>query len=73
MWHIMEGPIAAESVPALDLDPDRPEWANWMMVIKIEDEDGNIIDDTFWFETLDEAYDLVRHFKSTIDPIVVEY
>ena len=66
IWDIVQGPIAAEECPE-----EGPEDANWYMVCKAE-VDGIMAEDNFWFEDFDDAYEWQKHFKTTIEPLVID-
>ena len=66
IWDIVQGPIAAHECPE-----EGPEDANWYMVCRAE-VDGIMADDNFWFEDFDDAYEWQKHFKTTIEPLVID-
>ena len=67
IWDVIEGPIDID-----DLPDEMPEGHNFLNVCKVEI-DGEIVHVNFWFETFDQAYEWVKHFDKSIDPIEMEY
>lgn len=71
IWDVIEGPFSRE-----DFDEDElfnegiPDHLNFMLVARIED-DGVIDTVNFWYDTEDEVYEVVKHFKSKIEPLEV--
>jgi hypothetical protein len=66
IWGVIEGPILAEDVE----DCDYPEGAVGM-VLKVS-HGKEVFDAEFWFDNLDEAYVIVRHFQTEINPIPLD-
>jgi hypothetical protein len=66
IWGIIEGPIRAEDVE----DCDYPDGAVGM-VLKVS-RGKEVFDAEFWFNDLDEAYVIMRHFQTKIDPIILD-
>ena len=67
VWDVVEGPIDID-----DLPDEMPEGHNFVNVCKVEI-DGEITHTNLWFETFDEAYEMVKHFNKSIEPIEVGY
>ena len=68
IWGIVQGPISIEDVDDSELD-DAPPDSKYFMVCKSEI-DGVMGEDNFWFEELEDAYELQKHFSKNIDPIL---
>lgn len=66
IWGVIEGPVLASDIP----DCDFPEEAAGL-VLKVSN-GKDVFDAEFWFNNLDEAYEIVRHFHSSIDPITLD-
>lgn len=67
IWDVIEGPIDID-----DLPDEMPEGHNFLNVCKVE-VDGEIVHANLWFETFDEAYEMVKHFHKSIEPIEMGY
>ena len=66
--NVLDGPYTQMD---LGYEWDGPQEAEAYLVVKLEY--NNEINDVEWyFSTLDEAYVWVKHFKVSIDPIVIE-
>lgn len=71
IWDVIEGPFRRE-----DFDEDElfnegiPDHLNFMLFVRIEDE-GVIDTVNFWYDTEEEVYEVVKHFKSKIEPLEV--
>ena len=66
--NVIDGPYTQMD---LGYEWDGPQEAGAYLVVKLEY--NNEINDVEWyFSTLDEAYVWVKHFKVSIDPIVIE-
>lgn len=63
LWGVLEGPIRADEMP--DAPFDSPAV---MMVIKFSHGD-KVGHGEFWFDSMEEAYSIVKHFHHTIEPI----
>mgnify|MGYP001600853398 FL=1 len=72
LWGIIDGPYSREDFPpdALIGEGIQDNW-NWMVVAKLE-VDGEIGLGNLWYPTLDEAYEVVNHFKSSIEPMELD-
>jgi hypothetical protein len=70
IWGIVQGPISIEDVDDSELD-DAPPDSKYFMVCKSEI-DGVMGEDNFWFEELEDAYELQKHFSKNIDPITID-
>lgn len=67
IWCILEGPILAEDMPDDEVPEDATDESAYM-VLKISDGD-RVFDAEFWFDDMDDAYEIVTHFGKSIDPI----
>jgi len=66
--NVIDGPYTQTD---LGYEWDGPQEAEAYLVVKLEY--NNEINDVEWyFSALDEAYVWVKHFKVSIDPIVIE-
>jgi len=65
IWGVIEGPIRVE-------DPEEVEEEVYMNLCKVEIK-GKIEHVEYYFQNMDEAYDMVKHFTSSINPIEVEH
>lgn len=66
IWGIIEGPIRAEDIP------DSPyETPAVMMIMKFSHGD-TVSHGEFWFDSMDDAYEIVKHFHHTIEPIKMD-
>lgn len=65
---VIEGPFTPDDMEEFW---DGPKGATCYLVVKLEHDEG-VQDVEWYFETLDEAYEWVKHFKVSIDPIVIE-
>ena len=66
--NVLDGPYTQMD---LGYEWDGPQEAEAYLVVKLEY--NNEINDVEWyFSTLDEAYVWVKHFKTSIDPIVIQ-
>lgn len=66
VWRIISGPYHRDDVE----DSEVPEGLEYMLVTLTET-DGELEDQEFWFGSWDEVQQWVMHFKSKIDPIIV--
>jgi hypothetical protein len=65
LWGIIEGPFSAEDLPDCGFPPE-----STMLVLKVS-RGKDVFDAEFWFDNLDEAYVLVNHFRTSLNPIVL--
>jgi len=68
IWNVTDGPYQVNEVPG---DIECPEGFEWFLIGLIE-EDGEIHEAYLWYETLDDAYEIVKHFKSSVYPLELE-
>jgi hypothetical protein len=66
--NVLEGPFTQYDLPD---EWQGPYEAEAYLVVKAE-VDGEIKDIDWYFETIEEAFVWVKHFKSSIKPIVIE-
>lgn len=66
IWGIIQGPVRAEDIPDCDY-PDESVG----MVLKVSN-GKDVFDAEFWFDSLDEAYEIVRHFQTKIEPLELD-
>ena len=67
-WGIIEGPTSIEE---FDEDYEVPDGSNYFMLCKVEIDD-EIEEDNFWFEDFDDAYEWVKHFSKTVEPLIID-
>jgi hypothetical protein len=71
IWDVVEGPYPREDFDEEDLFKEGvPIGLDYMVVARIE-EDGEVSLVNFWYETEEEALQVVHHFKSNIEPLEV--
>ena len=68
IWEILEGPVAVEE---FDSEYDAPEGSEYLLVCKVEI-DGKLEEDNFWFEEFNDAYEWVKYFSKTAQPLVID-
>ena len=66
--NVVDGPYTQMD---LGYEWDGPQEAEAYLVVKLE-HNGQIEDVEWYFNTLDDAYDMVKHFKGSIEPVVIE-
>lgn len=59
IWNVNSGPYEND---------DGQIWN----VCLIENEEGQMVEDEIYYETFDDAYSMVVHFKFKIEPIEIE-
>lgn len=64
---ILGGPFTKED---LGLEWEGPQGANTYLTVKMEAK-GSVKDVDWYFGSLDDAYVWVKHFKSSIEPLVL--
>lgn len=72
VWGVEDGPFSRDDFPEDVLeDMGIPDDWNWMVVAKVQEGDriGSV---NLWYDTLDEAYGLVKHFKTNIEPLELD-
>jgi hypothetical protein len=73
IWGIIDGPylredFAEEELWKLQIPPD----AEAMLVCKVE-ENGSVFLANYWYESLDEAYEIKKYFDVNIEPLEITY
>ena len=68
VWEILQGPIAVEDFKE-DYEP--PEGSQHLLVCRVEI-DGQLEEDNFWFEDLNDAYEWVKYFSKTAEPLIID-
>ena len=68
IWGITAGPIAVED---FDEDYDVPEGSTHYMICTVEI-DGELEEDNFWFEDFNDAYEWVKYFSKTAEPLLLD-
>lgn len=72
VWGVLEGPYSREDFPEEELeDMGIPLNWNWMIVAKVQ-EGSKMGTINLWYDTLDEALDVVNYFKKHIEPLEIE-
>tara|TARA_R110000803_G_scaffold60333_2_gene119515 strand:+ start:1525 stop:1794 length:270 start_codon:yes stop_codon:yes gene_type:complete len=69
IWDVIEGPYLAE-----DMIPNLPDYLPENLhfnICKVET-DGKVEHVELFFDDFNSAYDMVKHFKTSIDPIEIE-
>ena len=71
IWEVLEGPFSREDFDEYELlSEGLPNHLNFMLVVLIED--SGVVDKAdFWYETEEEALEVVKYFKSKIEPLEV--
>jgi hypothetical protein len=71
IWDVIDGPFNREEFDEYDLlNEGLPDHLNFMLVVLIEDE-GELEKVDFWYETEEEALEVVKYFKEKIEPLGV--
>jgi len=70
IWGILHGPISASNMPD-DEVPDEATDRSAYMVLKIAD-NLQVFDAEFWFDDMDDAYEIVKHFQNNIEPLTLD-
>jgi len=72
IWGILDGPFSSDDFPEEDLyEMGIPDDWNYMIVAHVQT-GGKLGSMNFWYETLDEAYDVINYFKNNIEPLEVD-
>jgi hypothetical protein len=66
--EVIDGPFTQSY---LEDEWDGPDDYEAYLLVKIE-VDGGISDTEWYFETVEEAFVWVRHFKQSIEPLVID-
>ena len=71
IWEVLEGPYLRDEFDEDDLHLEGiPTGLGAMLVVMVE-EHGVIDTVNFWYETEEEALEVVKYFKSKIEPLEV--
>ncbi len=71
--HVVDGPIERGEFDERSLyDAGVPPELQWCLYASVVYE-GEYTTEPLWFETLEEAEVLVNHFKTSINPIIMEF
>jgi hypothetical protein len=62
---IVSGPFGADDVP------DSGRFDGFMLALLVENSDGSTTCEECWFDTLDKAYEVVKHFQSSRRPLKI--
>tara|TARA_R110000823_G_scaffold263105_2_gene383618 strand:+ start:99 stop:341 length:243 start_codon:yes stop_codon:yes gene_type:complete len=68
IWGILEGPIHVSDYHEV---LEAPEGSEYFMSCKVEI-DGNLESNNFWFEDLNDTYEWINHFNTTVDPLIID-
>jgi hypothetical protein len=69
IFHVNEGPIHRDSIPDDDGLPDDCEW---LLEVKCRmNDDASVVDIPLWFSEFNEAFTIVNHFYSSVEPKVL--
>ena len=68
VYCILDGPYTQDD---LEEHWEGPEEAEAYLLVKLEYQ-GEVQDVEWYFETTDEAYEWVKHFSRSIEPIVIQ-
>jgi len=63
IWGILDGPVRAEDMNSGDYDEGT---VGMILKISVDDEVKNA---EFWFENFEQAYEIVKHFHKSIEPL----
>lgn len=66
--RVVDGPFTQQD---LGYEWDGPQEAEAYLVVLLE-HNGNTEEVEWYVHTLDDAYDMVKHFKGSVDPIVIQ-
>jgi hypothetical protein len=67
--NVIDGPFTREDMP--EYDWAGPNEAEAYLIVKLQ-HNGSVSDQEWYFETVEEAFTWVRHFKQSIEPIRIE-
>lgn len=62
IWGVLDGPVRAEDV----VGDNEEGTVGLILKISMNDEVKNV---EFWFDTFDQAYEIVKHFHKSIEPL----
>lgn len=69
IWDVIDGPYSRdefdeEELEALGIDDN----LNYFLVVKLQ-ENGAVGTVNFWVQDAEDAYDIIEHFSSSIEPL----
>lgn len=69
IWDVIDGPyhrgeFDEEELEAIGIDDN----LNYFLVVKLQ-ENGAVGTVNFWVQDAEEAYDIIEHFKNSIEPL----
>jgi hypothetical protein len=70
IWDVIEGPFSVDDVLPDDLAENLPLDMHFNLC-KVE-VNGKIEDLEIFFSDFDSAYDMIKHFKKSIEPLEME-
>lgn len=69
IYRVNEGPIHRDSIPD---DEGLPDGLDWLLEVKCRmDDNTSIVDIPLWFAEFNEAYEIVNHFHTDVEPKVI--
>lgn len=72
LWGVVDGPYLREDFPEEELyNSGIPEGAEAMLVCKVE-ECGEVFVVNFWYNTMNEAYEVKKYFDTNMEPLEVK-
>lgn len=68
VYHVIEGPIHRDNIPD---DEEVPEGLDWLLEVKATTNNSEEVEDlSLWFKDFNEAYSVINHFHSSVEPKV---
>jgi hypothetical protein len=72
IWGVVDGPYLREDFPEEELyHAGIPEDSEAMLVCKVE-ESGEVFVVNFWYDTMNEAYEVKKYFDTNMEPLEVK-
>jgi len=73
IWGVVDGPYLREDFPEEELyEAGIPPDADAMLVCKIE-ENGQVFQVNYWYESMDEAYEVKKYFDTNMEPLEITH
>ena len=73
IWGVVDGPYLRDDFPEEELwEMGIPPDADAMLVCKIE-ENGQVFQVNYWYETMDEAYEVKKYFDTNMEPLEITH
>jgi len=73
IWGVVDGPYLRDDFPEDELySAGIPEEAEAMLVCKVE-EDGEVFLANYWYESMDEAYEVKKYFDVNMQPLEITH